>query len=301
MITFVKNNLKLSLILLVLTGLIYYFFTRDLSLDIKDKTNPHYVNSLYLSNDHVYNQLTEDEQSAYDYLLTNLKKSNNKIKTNAFDFGCDIEDNCSSLLKLSYDAIAVEQPGLINFSSYSWYVHDDELNIKFSNATPLKFVSEIGMLRIERIIDDIKRKTKNMTDAEKILYVYEWIGDHARYDRMFMFASKNQSIYNVFIKHNAVCAGFSKTATVLFQNIGIEAYSVTGFMTADSSIGHMWNIVKLGDKYYYFDSTWAASRRNKNTEDYYFGLIPIEMNSYILDYPEWYPEVSFESMPGVLG
>ena len=299
MITFVKKNIKLSLVLLVLTGLVYYFFTRDITIDKKDKTNPHYVNNLYMSNDHAYNQLPKSEQKAYDFLLKNLKKSNHIVKTSASEFGCDMGDECSSLLQELYDAIAVDQPGLINFSTFSWMLYDDELTIKFSNATPLKFVSEVGMLRVERIIDSIKRKTKNMNDAQKIQYVYEWIGDHASYDTLFTFASKNQSIYNVFIKHNAVCAGFSKTATVIFQNIGIEAYSVTGYMTPEASVGHMWNIVKLDDKYYFFDSTWAASRRNKELEDYYFGLLPIEMSDYVLDYPEWYPDITFEMMPGL--
>ena len=261
MIAFIKNNIKITIILLLFSSLIYYFFTRDISLNIKDKKSPYYVNNLYLSNNHAYNQLDRSEKKAYDYMFNALKKSKQSITISASDFGC------------------VDS---------------------FTNATPLKFASEIGMLRIERIIDSIKRKTKNMTDGEKVLYVYEWIGDHATYDRLFTFASKNQSIYNVFIKHNAVCAGFSKTASVIFQNIGIEAYSVTGLMNPGDSVGHMWNIVKIEDKYYFFDSTWAASRNNKDAEDYYFGLIPIEMDSYSLDHPDWYPEISYEPLPGVL-
>ena len=297
---FVKNNLKLSLILLAFAGIIYYFFTRDLILETKDKTNHHYVNNLYLSNDYVYNQLDDNEKKAYDQMFKALKKSQRTLEIKAKDLGCPNVSDCDSLLYKMFDAIAVDQPGLTNFSTFRWRQMGDDLTIKFTNATPLKFASEVGIVRIERIIDSIKRKTKNMTDGQKVLYVYEWMGDHATYDRLFTFASKNQSIYNVFIKHNAVCAGFSKTATVIFQNIGIEAYSVTGYMNPGDSIGHMWNIVKLDDKYYFFDSTWSASRNNKDAEDYYFGLIPIEMDSYSLDHPDWYPEVSFDPLPGVL-
>ena len=43
-----------------------------------------------------------------------------------------------------------------------------------------------------------------MSDLEKIKYVYEWIGDNAYYDKLLTGSSKNQSIYNVFIKGNAV-------------------------------------------------------------------------------------------------
>ena len=300
MITFVKKNIKLSLVLLLLTGIVYYFFTRDIIVETKDRTNHHYVNNLYLSNDYIYNQLSPDEQESYDLMFNTLKKSKSKLKTSASDFGCDLDDSCSSLLQELFDAIAVDQPGLINFATFSWMISGDDLTIKFTNATPLKFASEIGMIRIERILDDIKRKTSNMTDAQKILYVYEWIGDHSKYDTTFTFASKNQSVYNVFIKHNAVCAGFSKTSSVIFQNIGIEAYSVTGKMDPSNKVGHMWNIVNVDGKYYYFDSTWAASRRNKNEEDYYNGLLQIEMNDYTLDHPEWYPDISYEAIPNIL-
>ena len=62
----------------------------------------------------------------------------------------------------------------------------------------------------------------------------------------------------------------------------------------------MWNIVNVDGKYYYFDSTWAASRRNKNEEDYYNGLLQIEMNDYTLDHPEWYPDISYEAIPNIL-
>ncbi len=300
MIAFVKNNIKLCLVLLVLTGLVYYFFTRDITIGVKDTSNPHYVNNLYLSNDQAYKNLDEDTQYLYDVILKALKRKESKVVMSSDEFDCSEYESCSALLQELYDSIAIDQPALTNFSSFSAYSNGNEVTIKLRTATPLKFVSEIGMLRIERIIDEIKRKTKNMTDAEKVLYVYEWMGDYATYDRMFTFASRNQSIYSVFLQHNAVCAGFSKTATVIFQNIGIEAYSVTGFMDASDGIGHMWNIIKLDDKYYFFDSTWSASRNNKSAEDYYFGLIPIEMNGYVMDHPDWYPPVSFDPLPGVL-
>ncbi len=300
MMAFVKHNLKLSLVLLVISLLIYNFFTRETTLEVKDKSNNHYVNDIYLSNDYIYNQLDDQDKQAYDYYFNIVKKAPISKKVTFSDLGCSEAEECYSLLLYIHDAISVEHPELINYATFSGSIQGDEIKLLFTNASPLKFASEIGLLRIERIIDSIKKKTANMTDGEKVLYVYEWIGDHATYDHLFTFASKNQSVFNVFINHNAVCAGFSKTATIIFQNIGIEAYSVTGHMNPNDSVGHMWNIIKINDKYYNFDSTWAASRNKKDAEDYYFGLIPLEMSDYQLDHPGWYPEVVNESIPGVL-
>ena len=130
-----------------------------------------------------------------------------------------------------------------------------------------------------------------MSDLEKIKYVYEWIGDNAYYDKLLTGSSKNQSIYNVFIKGNAVCAGFAKTSQVIFQNIGIESMIITGYSTGS----HMWNIVKYNGKFYYYDSTYAASIRDKKHKNYYDGLKQEKMNFYTVDYENWYPRIEKEN------
>ena len=180
---------------------------------------------------------------------------------------------------------------MLQFSSYG-YSYDDtmvEAKVEFAINNPV--MEELNTLKIRRIIDKIKKETKDMSDREKIKYVYEWIGDNNTYDELFTYTSKNQSIYNVFIKGNAVCAGFAKASQVIFQNIGIESMTITG----ESGGPHMWNIIKIDEKYYYYDSTWAASIQDKDNKHYYGGLIQEEMNYYVPDHPEWYPTIEKES------
>jgi transglutaminase/protease-like cytokinesis protein 3 len=66
-------------------------------------------------------------------------------------------------------------------------------------------------------------------------------------------------------------------------------------ITGESTGPHMWNIIKLDEKYYYYDSTYAASIKDKNSKHYYGGLMQEEMNYYIPDYPEWYPVIEKET------
>ena len=127
-----------------------------------------------------------------------------------------------------------------------------------------------------------------MDYLEKVKYVYDWIGKNSTYDKVFTYASKNQSIYNVFMNKNAVCAGFAKASAVIFQNIGINSYTITG----ESTGPHMWNVVELDGKYYFYDSTVATSARNEETSWYYDGLKQEFMSTYSVDYPNWYPEIA---------
>ena len=57
----------------------------------------------------------------------------------------------------------------------------------------------------------------------------------------------------------------------------------------------MWNVIKLDNKYYYYDSTYAASIKDKNHPQYYGGLKQEEMNYYKADYPDWYPKIEEKS------
>ncbi len=91
------------------------------------------------------------------------------------------------------------------------------------------------------------------------------------------------------MKKNAVCAGFAKASQVIFQNIGINSYAVTGTTTG----GHMWNIVEIDGKYYYYDSTVAACRK-KTSKGYYDGLKQEEFADYKLDHPDWYSGLKLE-------
>ena len=57
----------------------------------------------------------------------------------------------------------------------------------------------------------------------------------------------------------------------------------------------MWNVVKLNDKYYYYDSTTAASSGDMNDSWFYDGLKQSEMEDHIADYREWYPEIATDN------
>lgn len=144
-------------------------------------------------------------------------------------------------------------------------------------------------MRIERIIDKIKKETKDMSDVEKVKYVYEWIGKNNKYDRTFMYSDSNQSAYTVFINHDSVCAGFAKASQMIFQNIGIESYYVTGTSTGP----HAFNIIKINGKYYLYDST-VASCIDESHEQFYDGLKQSYLQSYRINNASLYPELEKE-------
>ncbi len=288
-----KRNKFFTVILIIVSVFIYTNYTRIIKPNPNiNKKSELYRNDIYMSDGKIYNNyLSKNEKKAYKTLLETIKqrKTSKKIKKQDDE---TIESIISDY-KVANQAIWVEHPELISYAYYSYRYKEnsDYIELFPIYAINNQLEEEINTLLIERKIDKIKKATKNMSDLEKIKYVYEWIGDNAYYDKLLTGSSKNQSIYNVFIKGNAVCAGFAKTSQVIFQNIGIESMIITGYSTGS----HMWNIVKYNGKFYYYDSTYAASIRDKKHKNYYDGLKQEKMNFYTIDYENWYPRIEKEN------
>lgn len=90
------------------------------------------------------------------------------------------------------------------------------------------------------------------TEYEKIRYVYEAVIRSVDYDEN---APDNQNIYSALVGKRSVCAGYSRTAQYLLQQMGVECIYVVG--TAQNQQSHAWNIVNCGGKYYQLDVTFG--------------------------------------------
>ena len=138
----------------------------------------------------------------------------------------------------------------------------------------------------------VEHNKGSLTDEEQG-YLLTFLNNlYEYYDKAFMFDSKNQSVYNVFVKGNAVCAGFAKASQLIFSQIGIKSYIVQGVSTGE----HMWNIVEYKDKYYYFDSTASVSIDESYEEYHYWGLDQSYLNSYNAHHDDWYPTIQATNM-----
>ena len=287
---FFDKNKVITVLLVGISFYIYYNFTMVVGENkYIDKDNIHYVNDIYMSDGYVYNNfLNKNEKTMYMYLFKNTKEYKPSFKFNLNEFSCPTNLECDQLLIKSHEAVLVDHPELINYAGLKWMYYDGEYDVTLDFSVGNGIKAYFGEAKIRRVISNIKRDTKNMDYLEKVKYVYDWIGKNSTYDKVFTYASKNQSIYNVFMNKNAVCAGFAKASQVIFQNIGVNSLAVSGQL---NGVGHMWNIIEYKGKWYYYDSTVAASRK-VGSSSFYDGLKSRMFKGYELDYKEWYPEIS---------
>lgn len=242
------------------------------------KKSDSYINDLYMS-DEYFKKNVLDESSYYIYEEM-IKASLND------DFNVSIKCNNSDCVKdfmNSYYTLYLDHPELISFVGINYYnVKDGYINYQnYGNLSKLKYF--FGTRRIDRELDIIRSETKNMTDKEKIIYVYNYVASH-NYDRVFTFLKSNQSAYSFFTGGKSVCAGFAKASQLIFQYIGIKSYLVM-------SSTHMWNYVEYEGKYYVFDATVGASYRDKKNCHFYEGLGRTTIGSITGLYSNLYPEI----------
>ncbi|MBR3210602.1 MAG: hypothetical protein IKF71_01535 [Bacilli bacterium] len=176
------------------------------------------------------------------------------------------------------------------FGDYS--IDHPEVIFKEYSIVDNKIIAYLGVRRIAREIDIIQKETKNMSDKDKIIYVYDYVS-RKHYDYVFTGSMDNQSIYSFYSTSSTVCAGFAKTSQVIFQNIGINSYLVHGS-------NHMWNYVEYEGKFYVFDATVGACQR-KGSPAFYEGLGRTTIGETTGLHEELYPPIEETALQDVFG
>ncbi len=288
-----KKRIILYFVLVIIFTL-YNFYFRPVEgnkLVTKEyKKSNAYINDLYMSDEYFKeNILSADTYYMYEEIISASLKDKSTVTLKC------VTESCPSDLLNSYYAVYLDHPELISFVGITSYRYNRSNNTityeNYGNLSTLK--SFFGTRRIEREIDIIKKETKNMTDKEKIIYVYDYVASH-QYDRIFTFTKSNQSAYSFFTGGSSVCAGFAKASQLIFQNIGIKSYLVL-------SSTHMWNYVEYEGKYYVYDATMGASLRNKDNPHFYDGLGETTINSDTGLFYNLYPKIENVKLKDIFG
>lgn len=196
--------------------------------------------------EYYFKQLTEEEQRVYRELLKG-------IRAREKEFYLTISDDNS--IDRSYHAVLKDHPEI-------FWVHNREKIYKTTYSDSDYCVFTPGYTYTDGEIDEIQTAMEqsfqevralipeDAGDYEKVRIVYTYVIDHAQYQT----GEDDQSIAGVFWKKSAVCAGYAGAVQYLLERLDIPCIYVDG-STKGSTEGHAWDIVKIGQEYYYVDAT----------------------------------------------
>lgn len=196
--------------------------------------------------EYYFKQLTEEEQRVYRELLKG-------IRAREKEFYLTISDDDS--IDRSYHAVLKDYPEI-------FWVHNREKIYKTTYSDSDYCVFTPGYTYTDGEIDEIQTAMEqsfqevralipeDASDYEKVCIVYTYVIDHTQYQT----GEDDQSIAGVFWKKSAVCAGYAGAVQYLLERLDIPCIYVDG-STKGSTEGHAWDIVKIGQEYYYVDAT----------------------------------------------
>lgn len=138
------------------------------------------------------------------------------------------------------------------------------------------FITKEEVKIINEIAANLGFKWQDLSDLDKLILLSSYLQNRVQYvdENNVSYASTGTYItssgainptlkmvnnpINVILNKYGICGGIANATTLLLNNcyVNINAHTLLGE-------SHFWNLVKIEDKYYFHDNTWAITR-NKN-------------------------------------
>lgn len=137
--------------------------------------------------------------------------------------------------------------------------------------------NRVNTAKIKKVRGQINKKVKKivslvspkMTSLEKAMFFHDYIIQNTAYcDNEADYCT---SEWGIFVKGKGNCQGYSKAYGILLDRVGISVRYVDS-----ASMHHMWNMVRLGGKWYHVDVTWDDPLDPQVQKDQY-GLVMHDM------------------------
>ena len=148
------------------------------------------------------------------------------------------------------------------------YWTNDQMNFYYTIVFNFKYATNKQQEEaVTQKIDDLIEEfgfTKDTTDKQKCDAIYDYITSNVVYDNEHYgndAYTLQFSAYAALINKTAVCQGYANLFYRLARECGLSCRIVTGWSNGEA---HAWNIVKIGNFYYFVDSTWDAGKVKYN-------------------------------------
>lgn len=199
-----------------------------------------------------YSTLTEEEQKVYRQFMKGLEEFQEEISVAFIS-----EEQLEKIVNM----VMIDHPEYFwtegEFSYYQEAWSDGSgANMKI---LPVYLTTKEEAETINQQIEAKAQEWIGQVDPQadtygKIKFVYETLIHQVKYDAN---SEQNQNIRSVFLGGSTVCMGYAKATQYLLNKMGIFCTLVTGDIVGEQNSAHAWNLVKIGENYYYVDTTWG--------------------------------------------
>ena len=196
--------------------------------------------------EYYFQLLSEEEKRCYREMLEGIRNREEQ-------FYLTISDD--SLVDKVYHAVLKDHPEVFWAHNRKQVYKTTYENASYCLFSPGYSYTEEEMTQISQSMEQAYQEVLALLpgqagDYEKVKTVYSYLIDLAEYES----SEDDQSIAGIFWKKAAVCAGYAGATQYLLERLGVPVIYVEGDAKG-SDEGHAWNIVTIGSRYYYVDTT----------------------------------------------
>ena len=264
-------NLKKVIIILTITLLIvggfYYIGThyqdeiyiyyrenvKKVKQDIKLEKNEYYKDKNYSYVQNTNDFVAKDKKHLINIFYTVINSGTNK-----FTFYCD--ENYKNCTKDVIELISNKD----TLSNVNNFVHPynsfETINASYDeygqvdltiNKVYTKEYIQVLNTKVQKIIN--KKIKKNMSNKQKIKTIHDYIINNGRYATDKIRKKHPNKDYNkandILIEGVGLCSAYSDAMALFLYEFGIDNYKI-------ASDNHIWNLVKINNKWLHLDLTW---------------------------------------------
>lgn len=134
------------------------------------------------------------------------------------------------------------------------YVYEDDNN-EYTIGISISYMSEAqDEYEVDNAVKDFLSgiDRSSMSDYEVLKEIHDYILDKCEYNFDDMNNLNNYISAGVFIEEKAVCQGYALAFYRLCKELGFNVR----YVFSNDKGNHAWNLVYIGDAYYYVDTTW---------------------------------------------
>lgn len=213
-----------------------------------------------------YNKLSTKEKQIYKDFYTGLKNCASVIKTTAIL-------NPEKAMDRIFKAIIDDNPHIyyVDQTKIVYRYSVNEIEIHPAYIFPKSQIASLNQQFEDKANDilNVVMATAKSSEVSKEKALYEYFARNFTYDEGALKTTdpiklcRAHSLLGVFLDGKAVCEGFAKAFKFLMNAMDMKCLVVSGYADWDYDRGHAWNIVKINDKSYHVDVTWAISDKRK--------------------------------------
>ena len=230
-------------------------------------------NEYYLDRDFEFVQNYDDEVHNYTELLNYIYHVVNTGSKEGTGYCVREYKNCAKDLEEignNKELLSTINNFVHPYNSFSsiifTYNTKGEFDIKVN-----KIYSEENIVKINEVVDRVIKENivDTMTTTHKLKIIHDYIIDNTKYDTLKSknindMTYKSNTAIGVLLEGYGICSGYSDAMGIFLDKLGIDNYKI-------SNDTHIWNLVKVNNKWLHIDLTWddPIYKQNLNRDTYF--------------------------------